>query len=137
MSKHLIPEILIDLPSGQSVHPCRFIHKDGTLLWKDALHMGANGRIIPSCQAHEAHIIKTASRLEELSSWVTDGLEFWEGFHIHAWYRPTHSKLSDGISVYFTHRILPCDQLLNELAPRVLEHEALSKEGDCLYFKRC
>ena len=32
MSKHIDKKYLYQLPSGAAVHPCRLIHKDGTLM---------------------------------------------------------------------------------------------------------
>ena len=38
--------------------------------------MQPNGELhVPICQAHEAHIIKTAQRIEELNCWVSQNLE--------------------------------------------------------------
>ena len=50
--------------------------KDGTLMWKHAL-LNQNKASLPVCEAHEQHIIKTAQRLEELNSWVSQDLEPW------------------------------------------------------------
>ena len=36
MSKHLAKNCLYKLPSGNLVHPCRLIIRDGTLMWKHA-----------------------------------------------------------------------------------------------------
>ena len=54
MSRHISPEAFYELPSGSRVHPCRLIHKDGTLMWKHALlfnnqvaHGEANPRFLP------------------------------------------------------------------------------------------
>ena len=59
MSKHIDKKYLYQLPSGAAVHPCRLIHKDGTLIWKHALHSSSNNLFLPRSEAHEAHIIKT------------------------------------------------------------------------------
>ena len=67
MSKHIAQHHFYQLPSGSAVHPCRLIQKDGTLMWKHAVPS------IPLEEAHEQHIIKTAQRLEELNSWVSQG----------------------------------------------------------------
>ena len=37
MTKHIDKGIFYPLPSGTKVHPCRLIHRDGTLMWKHAL----------------------------------------------------------------------------------------------------
>ena len=77
MSKHLSPDIFYDLPSGTKVHPNRLIQRDGSLMWKHALW--SKGFVhVPQTEAHEAHIIKTAQRLEELNCWVSQGLEPWD-----------------------------------------------------------
>ena len=133
MNKNLVPESLIDLPSGISVHPCRMIIKDGTLMWKDALISG----YIPLTQAHEAHIIKTAQRLEDLHTWVSAGLENWEGFLVMRWYDPTDPEMNQGIKVYFVHRLLTPEQVLEELMPHIAEHESLEHSFGLLCFKRC
>ena len=77
MSKHISKETFYPLPSGANVHPCRLIQRDGTLMWKHAL-LCSNEIHLPKNQAEEQHIIKTAQRLEELNSWVSQGLEPWE-----------------------------------------------------------
>ena len=70
------------------------------------MHLVENECIhMPQTEAHENHILKTAQRLEELNSWVSQGLDPWESFRIQAWYLPTEPELSEGISVYFTHSI--------------------------------
>ena len=60
MSKHISKETFYPLPSGANVHPCRLIQRDGTLMWKHAL-LCSNEVHIPSNQAEEQHIIKTAA----------------------------------------------------------------------------
>ena len=73
MSKHIAKDFFYQLPSGNNVHPCRLIHKDGTLMWKHACSFS-----LPLEEAHEAHIVKTAQRLEELNSWISQGLDPWQ-----------------------------------------------------------
>ena len=102
MSKHISKETFYPLPSGANVHPCRLIQRDGTLMWKHAL-LCSNAIYLPSNQSQEQHIIKTAQRLEELNSWVSQGLEPWECLVIKEWYVPSQPELSKGISVYFNH----------------------------------
>ena len=68
MSKHLSAAHLYNLPSGNCVHPCRLIHKDGTLMWKHAITYKDDIVYLPEREAQEQHIIKTAQRLEELNS---------------------------------------------------------------------
>ena len=134
--KHISPRCLYNLPSGNAVHPCRLIHKDGTLMWKHAL-LYNNKLSIPTEQAHEAHIIKTAQRLEELNSWVSQDLEPWQSFIVDAWYSPHDRELSEGISVYFKHALYDNDDILTTLMPHVQEHETLQTRKDLLFFKRC
>ena len=35
MSKHLNNDSFYYMPSGNKVHPCRLIQRDGTLMWID------------------------------------------------------------------------------------------------------
>ena len=65
MIKHLSPSVFYSLPSGNQVHPSRLIHRDGTIMWKHAVVSPYNELFLPESEAHEAHIIKTAARLEE------------------------------------------------------------------------
>ena len=90
MSRHISNHLRsTQLPSGGSkIHLCRLIHKDGTLMWKHALL--ASNVYVPETQAHEAHIIKTAQRLEELNSWVSQGLDPWN-VSTSPWYVPITS----------------------------------------------
>ena len=118
MSKHISPSYFYELPSGTKVHPCRLILKDGSLMWKHAL-LNQNKAAVPECEAHEQHIIKTAQRLEELNSWVSQGLDPWQCLTPVIWYQPTDPELSQGISVYFKHTdydsLIVYDKLLNHI----------------------
>ena len=40
-------------------------------MWKHALISNNEFTSLPLSQAHEAHIMKTAQRLEELNTWVS------------------------------------------------------------------
>ena len=137
MSKHINKACLYDLPSGLSVHPCRLIHKDGTLMWKHALLSTRNEPCMPICAAHEVHIQKTAQRLEELNSWVSQDIEPWQCFIPYAWYSPYDSELTQGICVYFTHAIYSNDEIFETLMPHIQEHETLEQRDGLLFFKRC
>jgi len=137
MSKHIDKNFLYNLPSGAVVHPCRLIHKDGTLMWKHALLCSNNISNMPLCEAQEQHIIKTAQRLEELNSWVSQDIEPWECFIPYAWYSPFDTELTDGICVYFTHAIYSNDEIFERLMPHIQEHETLEKRDGLLFFKRC
>ena len=136
MSKHITKDCFYNLPSGNTVHPCRLIHKEGTLMWKHAvLHLGE--LFIPNEHAHEAHIIKTAQRLEELNSWVSQGLDPWECFQISAWYFPFVEELAQGYCVYFKHHIHDTNETYNRLMPHIQDHESLELRNNYLFFRRC
>ena len=137
MSKHIRPSCLYNLPSGAAVHPCRLIHKDGTLMWKHALLCNENIANVPASESQEQHIIKTAQRLEELNSWVSQELEPWQCFIPYAWYSPYDSELTDGINVYFTHAIYPNNDIYETLLPHIQAHETLEQRDELLFFKRC
>ena len=137
MSKHIDKNYLYNLPSGASVHPCRLIHKDGTLMWKHALLSQHNVANIPTTEGHEQHIIKTAQRLEELNSWCSQELEPWQCFIPYAWYSPYDTELTEGINVYFTHAIYNNSDIFNTLMPHIQEHETLEQRDGLLYFQRC
>ena len=136
MSKNIAKSFLCNLPSGTSVHPCRLICRDGTIMWKHALIYDGVLRL-PAEKAHEQHIIKTAQRLEELNSWVSHGLEPWECFTVHAWYLPDAPEMSNGWSVYFKHKVHDTDSLYEQLSPHVMDHEILEKRHGYLFFRRC
>ena len=142
MSKHLRKEILYNLPSGNAVHPCRLIIRDGTIMWKHALLCHNKFTGLPETQAQEQHIIKTAQRLEELNVWVSQELEPWECLTPHAWYDPANPDLNDGFAVYFTHSLYPIESVYNKLKDHIQEHETLQMvdkfpNPPLLFFKRC
>ena len=137
MSKHIKQSCLYNLPSGAAVHPCRLIHKDGTLMWKHALLCSDNIFNVPYCESQEQHIIKTAQRLEELNSWVSQELEPWQCFIPYDWYSPNDSELTDGTCVYFTHAIYNDNDIYKQLLPHIQEHETLEQRDGLLFFKRC
>ena len=136
MSKHITPSFFYDLPSGTKVHPCRLILKDGSLMWKHAL-LQHNIESIPETEAHEQHIIKTAQRLEELNSWISQGLEPWNSLTIKGWYQPFNPELSEGISVCFTHSSHELDFTFDNLLPHIQDHEKLELRKNYLFFQRC
>lgn len=137
MSKHLDQDSLYHLPSGASVHPCRLIHRDGTLMWKHALLHHNQLICLPQCHSHEAHIVKTAARIEELNSWVSQDFEPWECLMPYKWYDPSDPELSEGISLYFYHTQIPNQKVLNVLKKHLADHETLEERDYFLYFKRC
>ena len=136
MNKYFHQDSLYQLPSGACVHPCRLIIKDGTLMWKHALHL-YNCVNLPDSEACEQHIIKTAQRLEELNSWCNQGGEPWDGFEVYAWYSPADTDLKEGISVWFTHPTITAEEVQKILEPHIREHESLGLRDDMVYFKRC
>jgi hypothetical protein len=135
MTKHIKSEVFYCLPSGRKVHPSRLLLKDGTIMWKDALL--SDSLFIPSSEAHENHILKTAQRLEELNSWVSHGLEPWESLNIVSWYVPNVPDLSEGICVYFNHSVHDIDYTYSHLSPHVQDHELLEIRNGSLFFRRC
>ena len=136
MSKHIQQSAFYTLPSGAAIHPCRLIQRDGTLMWKHAL-LHNNVPNIPTCEAHEQHIIKTAQRLEELNSWVSQEMNVWDCLLPFAWYVPTNLELSQGISVKFNHTVHDPEVVYNALLDHVLPHETLTLRTNYLHFKRC
>ena len=137
MSKNIDKDYFYSLPSGNKVHPCRLIHKDGTLMWKHAFLFQNETLALPETEAQEQHIIKTAQRLEELNSWVSQDLEPWEGLTIKAWYAPFEEELATGICVYFQHTIHDNPTVYDVLLPHIQEHETLELRSNYLFFKRC
>ena len=134
--KNIDKDCLYNLPSGAAYYPSRLIHKDGTLMWKHALLF--RGQLhVPSDVAHEAHIIKTAQRLEELNSWVSLDLEPWDCLIPTGWYVPHIPDLSNGISVYFKHFSRDTADVYDLLLPHIQDHETLHQSSQYLYFKRC
>jgi hypothetical protein len=137
MSRHISPEAFYNLPSGDKVHPCRLIHKDGTLMWKHALLSSNVFQSLPLEIAHEAHIIKTAQRIEELNSWVSQGLDPWECLRPINWYMPTLDGFEEGITVEFVHTSIPANSIFDKLLEHKQEHEALTYDGNLFKFVRC
>ena len=137
MSKNIDKKFFYDLPSGQLVHPSRLIVRDGTIMWKHALTYNDKCTNIPSCQAHEAHIVKTANRLEELNAWVSQGLEPWECLKPLLWYNPNQELYSEGIRVSFKHLFLDNDDVFDVLKDHIMPHESLLLHSNVLTFIRC
>jgi hypothetical protein len=132
MSKHINSAYFLPMPSGSSFHPCRLILKDGTLMWKHACSTS-----LPHTEAHEQHIIKTAQRLEELNSWVSQINELTDFLMPVSWYVPENPQLAEGISVYFKHTSLDTSDVYDALKTHVLEHETLELHPSYLHFRRC
>ena len=137
MSRHISPEAFYCLPSGSKVHPCRLIHKDGTLMWKHALLYNNVLTSLPVEQAHESHIVKTALRLEELNSWVSQGLDPWECLRPVRWYDPSNLEYSKGITVQFKHTSFPSSLIYDVLKNHKQEHETLTCDNGLFTFVRC
>ena len=136
MSKNISKDGFITLPSGLQVHPCRLIHKDGTLMWKHALQF-QNVVCVPAEEYQEQHIVKTAQRLEELNSWVSRDSEPWECLKVMAWYVPQIEELSEGIGCYFSYDQFDNQEIYSTLSAHVLSHETLVIKDRHLYFRRC
>ena len=136
MIRHISPEYFYELPSGNRVHPNRLIHKDGTLMWKHAL-LYQNVPNIPKSQAHESHIIKTAQRLEELNTWVSQGLDPWEFLKPLLWYNTKYDEFAEGIAVCFKHTSLPINDVFETLKNHLDEFESLVIKDNILMFRRC
>jgi hypothetical protein len=126
----------ITLPSGAKVHPWRTIVRDGHLMWKHAL-MDEGVVTEPLELSHEAHIIKTAGRLEALAAWADHGDPDPEGFVIDSWYDPTDDDHAEGIAVIFRHsKLAGCDcycKIKDHLQPG----EDLLLIADQIRFRRC
>ena len=137
MSKHIDKSYMYKLPSGNVVHPCRLIHKDGTLMWKHALLCHDNAAHVPALESQEQHIIKTAQRLEELNSWVSSELDVWQCLVPTMWYSPTAKELSTGYTVYFQHAVYDVNRTYDCLASHILPHESLECAENQLRFQRC
>jgi hypothetical protein len=139
MVKQLSPGALYDLPSGNRVHPCRLIHRDGTIMWRHAVVSPYNELFLPETEAHEAHIIKTAARLEELNCWASQGLEPWDCIIPLMWYIPVHQHIpfSEGYACTFKHCSIDAKTLLEKISPHIQEFESLSHADGNLYFQRC
>ena len=131
MPKSINEAVLMKLPSGHVVHPSRLIHKDGILMWKHACQSP------PSCQAHEAHIQKTAQRLEELNSWIMPYFEPWEALKVLRWYDPADPELTEGISLYFVHHHLDTELIYDMLKNHIYDHETLQLRDSNIFFSRC
>ena len=137
MSKYIVKNAYFNLPSGLSVHPCRLIFKDGTLMWKHAMLNHNCFTSLPLKHSHEAHIVKTAQRIEELNTWVSQGLEPWDCLTPCHWYDPLDPELSTGISLYFTHNSKSNNDVYLELSNQIKDHELLEMRGSLMFFKRC
>ena len=136
MSRHIAPSCFYDLPSGNRVHPCRLIHKDGTLMWKHAL-IQKRMKFLPETQAHEAHIVKTAQRVEELNAWVSQDLDPWEFLKPVLWYCPKNPDTSEGISVYFQHTHCLLTSCAGCSPASHQDYETLKERDGYIYFRRC
>ena len=139
MSKHLSPSAFYELPSGNRVHPWRLIHKDGTIMWKHALQDSSGTVHIPTDLAHEAHIIKTAQRIEELNSWVSQTLEPWDCLLPKLWYIEGHEHLpfAEGYACCLTHYSQPLNKVFKNLKQHILNCEQIECDESTIYFRRC
>ena len=132
MSRHIAASAFLQLPSGAAVHPCRLIHKDGTLMWCHAI----GGHELESL-ACESHIIKTAARLEELNSWVSVGLEIWQCLQPLRWYVPGDPLFGEGICARITHPMFTPPELYAVMSKHIGEFEQLELDEGAVLFNRC
>lgn len=130
MSKHFAKGFLMEMPSGQLVHPCRLICRDGTLMWKHATDNP------PFFEDQEQNIINTAKRLEELNTWVSSGLEPWQSLVIKSWYDPLDKEHSTGCRVNFRHHVHTVEYLYDELKNHLQPGETLTQMERALYYTR-
>ena len=105
-------------------------------MWKHAL-LHQNEPYIPRDAAHEQHIIKTAQRIEELNSWVSQHLDPWEFLKPVAWYYPNNTDLNEGISLFFKHTSLDTIDVYRTLKEHLNEFETLEQKDNYLFFRRC
>ena len=106
-------------------------------MWKHALLYQNEFACIPTDQAHEQHIIKTAQRIEELNTWVSQDLDPWEFLKPLAWYYPKNPLLQDGISIFFKHTCLDALDVFDTLKKHLNDHETLKLQNNYLFFQRC
>ena len=137
MSKNIDKKYFYQLPSGIAVHPCRLFFRDGTLMWKHALISNNVFTSLPLNQAHEAHIVKTAQRLEELNTWVSQDLDPWQCLQPLLWYDPEIDDFDEGIKVTFKHTSLDSDYVYKTLKDHIMQHECLTQSFNDLTFTRC
>ena len=105
-------------------------------MWKHAL-LNQNNAAVPECEAHEQHIIKTAQRLEELNSWVSQDLEPWNFLVPCLWYVPGLPGYDEGISVNFTHSTKDTAEVYDIICNHTLAHETIDLRDKYIYSKRC
>ena len=106
-------------------------------MWKHALLGNNEFKSLPTEIAHEAHIIKTAQRLEELNAWVSQGLDPWEYLRPINWYDPELPEFNQGITVEFKHTSIASGHIINKLLDHKQEHETLTCENGIFKFVRC
>ena len=108
-------------------------------MWKHAVWNEEGFINLPEEAAHEAHIIKTAQRLEELNYWISQQLEPWEFLRPVVWYNKKHSHqpFAEGYAVVFNHTSVPVVDVYDILKNHIQEHETLQQCNNNLYFQRC
>lgn len=131
MSKALDPSLFYTLPSGARVHPSRLIVRDGHYTWSSAL------LDLPSERAHEAHIVKTAARLEELASELGLASDDYPLIYPVRWYEPGDEEFGEGIAVLLGVRFRCPTAVFIELGRIVAAHEQLEQRGRQIFFRRC
>tara|TARA_R100000664_G_C2752290_1_gene139579 strand:- start:431 stop:844 length:414 start_codon:yes stop_codon:yes gene_type:complete len=136
MSKSIAKSSLIQLPSGAAVHPCRLIHRDGTLMWKHALMYNNKYLGSPNTTEIEFNIINTALRLEELNVWASKDFEVWESLVPSYWFDESNPQHNDGLACYFNHTMISPNDLYLILIKHINNEELLEERANYLFFKR-
>ena len=137
MTKNISKKFFYQLPSGASVHPCRLIVRDGTIMWKHVFLVDNRFTSLPIEHAHEAHIIKTAQRLEELNAWISQGLEPWQCLQPIIWYEPQLPLYSEGIRVSVKHPLFTATEIYDTLKEHIQPHESIMQKDNVITFVRC
>ena len=129
MVRRFPPELMLSLPSGSAVHPCRLIIRDGTLMWKQVLSAG----YLPATDGQEAAIQKCALRLEELLRWLPEQ-DSEEHIRVLQWFDPKDPDYRQGSRCRFTHMTLANDLVSEFFLPHLADKEGLVIENNSLIF---
>ena len=129
MVRRFPPELMLKLPSGSSVHPCRLIVRDGSLMWKQAF----TSRVLPGTTEQEEQIIKCAIRLEELLRWLPES-DAEEHVQILQWLDPTQAEYEGGSRCRFVHKSIASEQLYGCFVSHLAGNEELMIENNSVIF---
>ena len=113
------------------MHPCRLIHKDGTLMWRHAL----GGKTAQQLSV-ETNIITVAGRIEELNSWASAFCEIWECLMPIKWYEPDDPHHSDGLRVLLNHTAMDNSDVFTLISAHLKDGELLmfnDSDGSLLF----